>query len=397
MARTLESLQKQYNKSAGKHQSLRGGGPRGGRGRFAPMGKKKLNMASVKRLLSYLSDYKGRLILVFVLMIFSTLSSIAGAYSVANIIDGLVYNKTRYFFKGTPFQITFNETKEYLLGVIILVALIYGVGIICSYIQARLMLVISMNSTENIRNELFDKLQELPVRYFDGESTGEVMSRFTNDVDNIDVMLSNTVTSLVSGVIQIIGYSVAMIIKNYWLAIIVFCFIPLFMKFGAMIATRSSKYYTAQQAALGAVNGYIEESVTGAKVVKVFNHEQTCIDEFDLLNNDMRHKQFNAQFYGGIMGPILGNSSQVSCAIVAGIGALLCLFVPESLSRMHFLIPNCTVGVIAAFAQFSRQFSMPINNISQQTSTIFAALAGAERVFAVMDMTPELPDAADAR
>lgn len=407
MARSLEALQRQYNKSSVGAESLRGGpgggpgrGPGGGPGRgparFDPKNRPKVNMSSVKRLLGYLANYRGRLILVFVLMIFSTLASIVGTYAVADIVDGLVYNETRYWFYGTAFQITFDTTVKYLAAVLVLIAAIYIVGVVCSYLQSRFMLLISQNATEKIRNDLFDKMQSLPVKYFDGESTGEVMSRFTNDVDNIDTMLSNTVTSLVSGVIQIIGYTTAMILTNYWLAFVVVCFIPLFTKLGAAIAKRSSKYYNAQQAALGAVNGYIEESVAGAKVVKVFNHEQTCSDEFDLLNDDMRKKQFNAQFFGGIMGPILGNSSQVSYAVVAGIGGLLCLFVPQSFTAAHWWVPSCTVGMISAFAQYSRQFSMPINNISQQTSTIFAALAGAERVFAVMDTAPEAPDKENA-
>lgn len=401
MARSLEALQRQYNKSSSKDGSLRGGpgrGPGGPRGpvKIDPKNRPKVNMSSVKRLLGYLACYRGRLILVFVLMIFSTLASIIGTYAVADIVDGLVYSETRYWFYGSPIQITFDTTVEYLAAVLILIASIYLVGVVCSYLQSRTMLLISQNATEKIRNDLFDKMQSLPIKYFDSESTGEVMSRFTNDVDNIDTMLSNTVTSLVSGVIQIIGYTTAMILTNYWLAFAVICFIPLFTKLGTAISRRSSKYYNAQQSALGAVNGYIEESVAGAKVVKVFNHESTCSDEFNLLNDDMRDKQFKAQFFGGIMGPILGNSSQVSYAVVAGIGAILCLFVPQSLSEAHWWIPGCTVGVISAFAQYSRQFSMPINNISQQTSTIFAALAGAERVFAVMDTAPEAADKENA-
>ena len=406
MARTLEQLQKQYNRSSA-NRSLRGGpggGPGGrpgggpGRGpvRFDPKKRPKIRKDTVKRLLSYLAAYKGRLILVLIFMLVSTGAAIVGTSAISNIINGLVYQQTRYFFEGTPFQITFDTTASYLMAVLLLIAGIYAVGVVCTYFQARIMLTVSTDATEKIRNDLFDKLQTLPVRYFDNNPTGEVMSRFTNDVDNIDMMLSNTVVSLVSGIIEIIGYTIAMFVTHYWLAFAVICFIPLFIRIGGAIAKRSSKYYTAQQAALGAVNGYVEESVTGAKVIKVFNHEQTANEEFMLLNDDMRQKQFNAQFYGGIMGPILGNSSQVTCAVVAGIGGLLCLLVPTTFTDAHWWAPACNVGVIAAFAQFSRRFAMPINNISQQTSTIFAALAGAERVFAVIDSDPEAADAEDA-
>jgi len=402
MARTLEQLQKQYNKAASdKRRGMMPGRPGRGPARFDPKQRPKISKDTIKRLLSYLSSYKGRLVLVLMFMLFSTVASIVGTSSVAKIIDALTPNpdgspKDFSLFSGTPFAITLGGTLEYILAIIIILASIYVIGIACTYFQARIMLTVSRDATEKIRNELFDKLQTLPVRYFDNNPTGEVMSRFTNDVDNIDMMLSNTVVSLIAGVIEIVGYAVAMIVTHYWLAFAVICFIPVFLKLGGLIAKSSAKYYTAQQAVLGAVNGYIEESVTGAKVIKVFNHEKTATEEFMILNDDMRHKQLNAQFFGGIMGPVLGNSSQVVCAVVAGIGGILCLLIPTAFTDAHWWAPACTVGVIAAFAQYSRRFAMPINNISQQTSTIFAALAGAERVFAVMDTAPEAPDAEDA-
>ena len=367
-----------------------GSGPRGPR--HEPIKGQKLNMKAIKRLLAYLSHYKLHLLAVFFFMIVHTISSIAGSFAVRSVVDGLVYSGERVWFEGSFLEIRFQKPQEYLLAIIAIVGSIYLVGIVCSYIQSRIMLHISQNSTVRIRRELFDKLQGLPVRYFDSESTGEVMSRFTNDVDNVEMMLSNTVVSLISGAIQIIGYTIAMVVTNYWLAIAVFCFIPLFLKFGGAIAMRSSKYYKGQQYALGAVNGYIEESVSGAKVVKVFNHEEMCNEEFKALNDDMRDKQFKANFFGGIMGPILGNSSQVTYSVIAGLGGILCLFISPEMSAANWWIPTCTVGVIAAFAQYSRQFAMPINQLSQQTSTIFSALAGAERVFAVMDSAPEEPD-----
>ncbi|MBO4429244.1 MAG: ABC transporter ATP-binding protein, partial [Clostridia bacterium] len=398
MARTLEQLQSRYNKSAesGSLRGRPGRGPGRGPARFDPKQRPKIKKDTVKRLLSYLAAYKGRLVLVFAFMLASTAASIVGTSAIARIIDGLVYQQTRYFFRDTPFEIKFETTASYLLAVLLLIAGIYVVGIACTYFQARIMLTISQDATEKIRNDLFDKLQTLPIRYFDNNPTGEVMSRFTNDVDNIDMMLSNTVTSLVAGIIEIVGYAVAMFVTHYWLAFAVICFVPLFIRLGGMIAKSSAKYYVAQQAALGAVNGYVEESVTGAKVIKVFNHEQTANEEFMLLNDDMRNKQFKAQFFGGIMGPILGNSSQISYAIVSGIGGLLCLLLPHEFVEANWWVPSCTVGVIAAFAQFARRFAMPINNISQQTSTIFAALAGAERVFAVIDADPEKADPDDA-
>ena len=161
-------------------------------------------------------------------------------------------------------------------------------------------------------------------------------------------------------------------------------FVPLIAFGGGFIGKKSGKYHAAQQAALGAVNGYIEETVTGSKVIKVFNHEEVCVEEFEALNNDMRNKQFKAQFYGGVMGPVMHNISNLSFAITAGVGGLLCL------------VAGFDVGGLTVFCNYSRQFSFPINNISMQMSTIFSALAGAERVFSVMDEDPETLDRPDA-
>lgn len=277
-----------------------------------------------------------------------------------------------------------SEMLTYIIVVVGVFAVIYLVGIISNYLQSRLMLVITQGSIEKLRNDLFSKLQKLPVRYFDSHPTGEVMSRFTNDVDNVEMMINNSLTSLISGLITLIGTFVFMITTNWVLTLITIVFIPIFALGGGAIAKVSSKYYSSQQAALGAVNGYTEETVTGQKVVKVFNHEQTAVEEFSLLNQDMREKQFKAQFWGSIMGPIMGNTSHISYGVTIGIGGIL------------MVAGKLSVGALSVFANYSKQFSMPINMISQQMSTIFSALAGAERVFEVMDQVPETPDVVNA-
>ena len=293
-------------------------------------------------------------------------------------IDGVIESATKIpFIARVMAGSRFSEIMTYLLAACIIMLLVYLVGIASNYLQARLMLSISQNSIVKIREDLFNKLQSLPVKYFDTHPTGEVMSRFTNDVDNIDVMLNNSLTGLVSGVISLVGTFVFMLTTNWILTIVTIVFIPIFTFACSTIAKFSHKYYSGQQAALGAVNGYIEETVTGQKVVKVFNHEEICLEEFNLLNDDLRDKQFKAQFYGGIMGPIMHNTSQISYAVTLGIGGIM------------MCVGNFTPGALTVFANYSKQFSMPINMLSQQTSTIFAALAGAERVFAVMDATPE--------
>ena len=377
-ARTLEELQKQYGgkSSKGKMPGGPGHGPgsrRGGGPGVRAKGKPKNTKATVKRLLSYLSKYKFRLVLVLVCMFFNTLASLTGAYILRPVINALV-GQSELKFLG----MSFDQPLEYLSLILVVIACVYICGIVANYMQARLMLSVSMNAIENLRNDLFKKVQKLPIREFDSDSNGTIMSSFTNDIDNIDMMLHNTVVNLISGSITLIGTLCMMIYTNIWLTLITIVFIPIFALLAGQIAMRSSKYYVGQQAALGAINGYIEESVSGQKVIKVFNHEKICEEEFDTLNDDMRDKQFKAQFYGGIMGPILGNTSQISYALTAGIGGVLCV------------TTGFDVGGLSVFVNYSRQFSMPINMISQQMSTIFSALAGAERVFAIMDREPEV-------
>ena len=277
----------------------------------------------------------------------------------------------------------------------ICLAFVYVFDIAATYCQSKIMLHISQGSLQRIRNDLFDKIQTLPVRFHDTNATGETMSRFTNDVDNIGTMLDSSLLSLVSGVFTLAGTVFFMFYTNVILSLVTIIFVPLFMYLGGAIAKKSSKYYSAQQAALGAVNGYIEESVTGQKVVKVFNHEDENVEEFELLNNNLRDKQLYAQFFGGIMGPVMGNISKISYALVAGIGGILCyLTLTGSIAATSAIA--LSVGGLTIFVNYSNQFSRPINELSNQMTTIFSALAGAERVFAVMDTESETADDKDA-
>ena len=412
MARSLSELQKQYNTAAspakgGMPMGPRGGGPGGPRG----MGKGKPKNAknTIKRLFSYVEKYKGRLVAVLFCMLLSAVAGLIGSFMLAPIINKI----TIYVTGGTGEGLSFMERLSdnvisaavdrfgglldgvidgnrfggimiYIFVALVILIGVYIVEVITNYLQSRLMMTVSQGSLEAIRNDLFEKLQRLPVRYFDNNPTGEIMSRFTNDVDNIGTMLDNSLVSVISGAVTLIGTLFFMITTNIPLTLVTVVFVPIFAKGGMLIAGKSRKFYTGQQAALGAVNGYIEETVTGQKVIKVFNHEADSVEEFGLLNDDLREKQFKAQFYGGIMGPIMGNTSQISYALTVGIGGVL----------------MCTTGMmpgaLTVFAQYSRRFSFPINNISQQMSTIFSALAGAERVFGILDRPEEPEDAKNA-
>lgn len=246
------------------------------------------------------------------------------------------------------------------------------------------MLTVAQNALQKIRYELFEKMQALPIHFYDTNVSGDLMSRFTNDVDTVGQMLSSTLVQLVSGSLSIVGTLVLMLYTNVTLTVVTVVMIPLMAKAASAVAARSQKYFTAQQASLGAVNGYIEEMVTGQKVVKVFCHEEAAKEEFRLLNRELRGNMIRAQFFGGMMGPVMGNLSQINYGLTACIGGLLCV------------LRGFDVGGLTVFLNFSRQFSRPINEISMQVSNVFAALAGAERVFAVMDEEPEASNDEDA-
>jgi ATP-binding cassette subfamily B protein len=197
-------------------------------------------------------------------------------------------------------------------------------------------------------------------------------------------MLNNTVVSIISGIISLVGTLFLMFYTNWILALVTIFMAPVMVKAAGAVAKKSRKYYKQQQAALGSLNGYVEETISGQKVVKVFNHERAAGDEFDYLNGDLRNKQLKAQFFGGIMGPVMGNLGQMSYTIVSVVGGLLCV------------LRGFDIGGLTIFAGYSRQFSRPINELSMQVTEIFSALAGAERVFDAMDTPPELPDSDDA-
>lgn len=373
MARTIEELKACYNSSAkddkkgpmGNGPMGRGpGGGKGPRGVAMPGGKPKNMGKTIGRIFSYMGNYKYLVFAAIFFMFVNTGASMAGSYMLRPIINN-------YIAKGRL------EGFVYALAVL---GAVYLAGVLGAFLQNKCMIYASQNAIERIRNDLFARLSALPVRYFDTHQKGEIMSRFTNDIDNVATMFDQTVISLVSGIITLIGTLVMMLYTNVYLTIITIVFIPLFAFGGQAIAKRSRKYYSAQQAALGAVNGYLEETVAGQKVVKVFNHESECCEEFELLNEDLRDKQMYAQFLGGVMGPIMGNLSQVSYALTAGIGGVLCI------------TNSFDIGGLTVFVNYARQFSRPINEISMQMTTVFSALAGAERVFALMDEIPEKED-----
>jgi len=372
----LERLEKKYGRKNPAGLEIRKGpgpgpggpGPRG-RGAGMPMAKPQNAGKTIGRLFSYIGEDKWKLVIFIFCIVFYTVANLAGSYLLRPIINNLVSEE---------------GSRTTLLNSLLLMGCIYAVGIVAQYLQSRIIISVSQNALQKLRDDLFRKLEKLPVRFYDTNNHGDIMSRFTNDVDAVGEMLNNTINQLISGAINIVGTFALMVYTNIWLTIITIVMVPLMIRAGKAVAGRSRKYYKQQQAALGTLNGYIEETVTGQKVVKVFCHEEIAEEEFSYLNDDLCKKQISAQFFGGIMGPVMGNLSQVSYSLTACIGGILCV------------LKGFDLGGLTIFVNYSRQFSRPINEISMQVNTIFSALAGAERVFDVMDRAPEPADDAEA-
>lgn len=334
--------------------------------------------ATAKRLFSYLEQEKHKIAAAFVCVLVSSASTLCGSYLLRPIINGLI-DSTK-----TPQQ----KITSLMVG-LALMAAVYVLGVGATYLQGRIMISVSQGTLKRIREHLFRKVQKLPVRYFDTNPTGDIMSCFTNDVDIIGEMLNSTLVQIFSGTITLIGTLALMLYTNWVLAVVTIVVSPIIAKIGTAIAGKSRKYFMKQQTDLGKVNGYIEETVTGQKVVKVFNYEENIVNEFSELNQTLRNSQVKAQFISGIMGPCMNAMSQVNYTLTACVGSIIAFA-----SRWGGGVPCSAldIGGLTVFVNYSRQFSRPINELAQQVTNIMSALAGAERVFNVMDEAEEIDD-----
>ena len=340
--------------------------------------KPKNTKATAKRLFSYLEQEKHKIAAAFVCVLVSSASTLCGSYLLRPIINGLI-DSTK----------TSQQKITSLMAGLALMAVVYVLGVGATYLQGRIMISVSQGPLKRIREHLFRKVQKLPVRYFDTNPTGDIMSRFTNDVDIIGEMLNSTLVQIFSGTITLIGTLALMLYTNWVLAVVTIVVSPIIAKIGTAIAGKSRKYFMKQQTDLGKVNGYIEETVTGQKVVKVFNYEENVVNEFSELNQSLRNSQVKAQFISGIMGPCMNAMSQVNYTLTACVGSIIAFA-----SRWGGGVPFSAldIGGLTVFVNYSRQFSRPINELAQQVTNIMSALAGAERVFNVMDETEEIDD-----
>ena len=317
-----------------------------------------------RKLMGYVGRYKGSLVLVAVCLVVSSGASVATSYMLKPLLNSYIIPGD---FPG-------------LFKMLLLMGGLFALSSLCSYAYARIMVHVAQHTVAALRQDLFDRLQELPVSYYDRHQSGDLMSRFTNDIDTISEMLNSSFASIISNVLTFVGTVVMMIVLNPWLTLITFLFLGLMAVVVKTIGGRSRTNFQRQQAALGAMNGYIEEMIEGQKVIKVFNHEDEAITRFTGLNGSYRDAATAAQAYAGMMMPAMGNLSKINYAVTCCIGGLLAIG------------GVFDVGSLGAYLLYVKQVSQPVGQISQQINTLLAAAAGAERIFAVMEEQPEADD-----
>ena len=326
------------------------------------------------RLFKYVfRDYGGKFCIVFAMIVISVLATVQGTLFTKSLIDDYI----------TPFLLN-TDTPDFgpLLHAIIRVACFYGCGIGASFIQNKTMIKITQGVMRSLRDDMFSHMEKLPIKYFDTHSHGDIMSMYTNDVDTLRQIISQTIPQFVNSSFTIISVFISMLILSVPLTILTIVMVSITLIAAKKTGGASAKYFVEQQKNLGAANGYIEEMMNGMKVVKVFCHEDICIKEFDELNNNLCNSAYNANKFGNILGPInaqIGNLSYVLCAVFGGVLALNGW-------------TGLTLGGLASFLTFNKSFNMPINQVAMQMSSIVMALAGADRIFKLLDEEVEVDD-----
>ncbi len=335
--------------------------------------KSRINIHTVKRLLSYItSAYKVQFFVVFICIILSAVVNVTGAMFIQRVIDDYI----------TPLLLEKNPVFTGLLNAVIIMGLVYITGIIATLLYTRIMVKISQGILKKIRDDMFSHMQTLPIKYFDTHHFGNVMSRYTNDTDTLRQMVSQSIPQAFSSVITIISVTFGMFILSPYLTFFVFLCVVLMLVIVRAIGGKSASYFIKQQATIGDLNGYIEEMINGQKVVKVFCHEEASKEEFDKKNEALCEEATSANTFANIMMPIIGNIGNLQYVLIAIIGGTFAING----------FGGVTLGAIASFLALSRSFSMPIGQISQQFNFIVMALAGAERIFSLLDEETEVDD-----
>ena len=347
-------------------------GPRGGRGPMTVnLDKAKDSKKTLKRLLNYLNKFKFLLGIVVVFVILSVVFDLASSVILQPIIDDYIVPLVQ--------DPTSNELK---VGCIRMIFVLIGISLasaITSFVYNKIMLTVSQLTVKEIRKEVFAKVQKLPIKYFDTNSYGDLMSRIVNDIDNIMVALNTSVTQMVSGLLMLVGTLVTMFIISPLLAMISILALPFMLLVVSKIAKHNKKQFIRQQEALADVNGFIEEYISGQKVINAFNKESDVKDIFDLKNTNLKKNGFMAQAVAGVVMPIMGSFSNITSALTVVVGGILCVK------------GKMTIGTITLYSKFAKQFSRPITEISNQFNVIQAGIAGAERIFEILDEENEFP------
>ncbi len=347
-------------------------GPGPGRRGAPPIPGAKFDGKSFRRVLGYVMHFKFKFIFVVIGIIINSVSGVVGSMSLQVLIDDYI----------TPLLGQENPDYSGLLGMVLVLSGVFAVAVLTTLMYTRIMVDISQSVMKKIRDDMFAHMQTLPIKYFDTNQFGDIMSRYTNDIDTLRQLISQSIPSIIASVISIVSMVAGMIAMNVWLTLFTFGFVFLIMIATALISGKSGKYFVKQQKDLGAVNGYIEEMINGQKVIKVFCREDRTKEEFDELNEALCDSATKANGFINILGPITNNLGHLQYVALAFLGGVMML--------SNF--GGVTVGSIATFLQLSKSFTMSINQVAQQMNMIVAALAGAGRIFALMDEKSETDD-----
>ena len=344
--------------------------PHGGPSGHGPAKLKNVDKKTLKRLMQYLKDYRFSMLVVVLCIILSSVSSVVGMTFLETIIDDHI----------KPLLLEADPNFSGLLGVILQMASVFAVGIIAMVLQGVLMARVAQGVQKTVRDQMFTHMQTLPIQYFDTHPFGDVMSYYTNDVDTLSQMLSQSIPNTLSSFFTIASIFITMLIKSPLLTLFVILSLMLMLRATAKIGGSSARYFKAQQKSIGSLNGYIEEMITGQKVVKVFCHEPKATEEFDRRNQELQENATKANTFANILMPVMMNLGNLQYVLVAIVGGTLAVATHESF---------ITLGGITVFLQLSKNFTRPISQFSQQLNSIIMALAGAERIFGLLDEPSE--------
>lgn len=337
-------------------------------------GRKAVNpKKTLLRLLSYLRKYIPTLIIVLLCIAMTSVAQAAGSRSLGTLVDDYILPMVA---SGST---DFGPVAAYLMKI----AAIFGLGIVSSFAYNWLMAGVGQGAQKTIRDEMFTGMQKLPLRYFDSNAAGNIMSRYTGDIDTLRQMIGQSIPQTASSIVTLVVVLYNLIATSWMLTLVMLFTVTAIVQVTKFLAMRSSKYFIGQQQALGAVNGFVEEMITGQKVVKIFNHEHTCEDEFDKLNDKLQVNAYAAGKFSNMLGPINNNLGYIQFAILAVVGGSIVVYSDGRL---------LTLGSLMAFMVLSRSFNQPISQISNQINAIVMALAGAERIFNLMDEKPEIDE-----